>query len=58
MPDLGWMEKLTIGEKTTIDYVDLGFSCKVFFMLGMLCAFIQYLSPNLNKSPSLRANKS
>ena len=58
MPDLGRMEKLIIGRKTSIDYVNHGFSCKVFFVLGMLCTFIQYLSPRLNKSPSLRANKS
>jgi len=52
------MEKLIIGRKTTIGYVDLGFSCKMLFMLGMLYTFIQYLSPSLNKSQSSRANKS
>ena len=58
MLDLGRMEKLIIGGKIIICYVDLGFSCKIFFGLGMLRTFIQYLSPSLNKSPSPRANKS
>ena len=57
MPDLGWMEKLIIGGKTTINYVNLDFFCKVFFMFGMLRTFVQYLSPSLSKSPSPRANK-
>jgi len=35
IPDLSWMEKLIIGGKTTIGDVDLDFSCKVFFVLGM-----------------------
>jgi len=58
MPDLGWMEKLINGGKTTIDYVNLDFSCKVFFVLGMLLTLRQYLSPKLNKRPSPRTNKS
>jgi len=47
------MEKHIIGEKTIINYVNLGFSYKVFFVLGMLhTTFIQYLRPRLNNSPS------
>jgi len=52
------MEKPNIGGMTTISYMNLDFSCKVFFMLGMLCTFIQYLSLSLNKSASPKANKS
>jgi len=56
MSGLSWIEKLSIGGKTTINYVDIGFACKAFFVLGMLHIFIQYLSPRLNNRP--RANKS
>ena len=56
MSGLSWIEKLSIGGKTTINYVAIDFACKAFFVLGMLHIFIQYLSPRLNNRP--RANKS
>jgi len=34
-------EKAYYWWKIIIDYVDIDFSCKVFFVLGMLCTFIQ-----------------
>jgi len=37
---LDWMEKLIISGKIIIDYVDLGFYCKIFFVLGMFRTFI------------------
>lgn len=46
-----------------INFIDIDFSYEKFFALGMLCTFFQiihltlvcfFLSPRLNKSPSLR----
>lgn len=42
-PNLCQLKNLLIGQKTTINYVDIGFSCKVFFVLGMLNTFFQFL---------------
>jgi len=55
------MEKLIIGEKITIDYVNIGLSYKAFFVLGMLHSFIHLSqiaeSPMLSKRLSLRSNQ-
>ena len=62
MLDLSWMEKLIIGGEITIDYVDIGLSCKISFILGMLHSFIHLSqiaeNPMLSKSSSLRYNQS
>ena len=59
--DLSWMEKLIIGGETTINYVDIGLSCRAFFVLGMLHTFIHLSqiveNPMLSKSPNLSANQ-
>ena len=51
MPDLSWMEKLIISGEVTIDYVDIGLSCKAFFVFGILHPFIHLIqvaeSPNV-----------
>ena len=62
MSDLSWMKKLIIGGEMIIDYVDIGLSCKTFFVLGMLHPFINLSqiaeSQKLSKSPALRSNQS
>jgi len=55
------MEKLIIGGEKTIDYVDIGLSCKIF-VFGVLHSFFHLSQiaerPMLSKSLSLRANQS
>jgi len=58
--DLSWMEKLIIGGEIIINYIDIGLSCKAFFVLGMLHPFT-HLSPIavsriLSKNSGLRSN--
>ena len=61
MRDLSRMEKLIIGGEVTIDFVNIGLSCKTF-VLGMLHPFIPLNqiaeSLMLSKSLNLRAYQS
>jgi len=44
MPKECWMKKLTGGGKTVIVLVDVGLSCKTYFVLGMLHTFSSLIS--------------
>ena len=50
MPKWGWLKKL-IGGETTLVSVDVYLFCKTYFVLDMLCTFLQYRNPRLNKEP-------
>jgi len=43
------MEKLIGGEQKIIDYVDVGLSYRIFFVLGMLHTFFMHLRQIVKK---------